>query len=304
MKAKKLIYGLFIFDRVGKSLYQKFYGKINLDRELLTRFVREFIVFILNFDQSDRVECLNLENMKLVYSIIKNTVSAISTDQKEDEMYLMDKLIKIHEQFIKIYENPSKEEAEEKEKVNAPTIEENPLMNFEKTVDAILFPFLKVAILGSSGVGKTSVMKLIVGDETDTTYTPTVGVDIKEFDMDFKNMKLIFWDFSGQPHFRKLWQPFLEGTDIVILVTDSKTENLAETRAILQLVKREKPDANILLIANKQDLPNANPPETIEKYMGINAYGIVAIDTKYREKVIKALKETITGRIEPQPQQT
>ncbi|MEM2984384.1 MAG: ADP-ribosylation factor-like protein [Candidatus Jordarchaeaceae archaeon] len=296
-----MIYGLFIFDRAGKNLFQRFYGKINLNQELLTHFVKEFIVFVQNFDQSDRVECLNLENMKLVYSIIKDTISAIAADQKEEEMYLTDKLIKIHEQFTKIY-NPPKEVKEHELKKSTPKIEENTLKNFEKTIDEILFPFLKIAILGSSGVGKTSVMKLILGEKPDSAYNPTVGIDIKEFDLDIKNMKLIFWDFSGQPHFRKLWQPFLEGTDIVILVTDSQTANLAETRAILQLVRTEKPDANILLIANKQDLPDANPPEKIEKYMGIRTYGIVAIDTKYREKVVKTLKEIVMERIESKPQ--
>ncbi|MBS7249599.1 MAG: GTP-binding protein [Candidatus Freyarchaeota archaeon] len=298
-----MIYGLFIFDRAGKILLQRFYGKTNLNQELLTHFVKEFILFIQNFDRSDRVECLNLENMKLVYYMIKDTISAIATDQKEEEMYLTGKLIKVHEQFTKIYENLSKEEVKEHDlKKNTPKIEENTLKNFEKTVDEILFPFLKIAILGSSGVGKTSIMKLIIGEKPDPTYTPTIGVDIKEFDLDIKNMKLIFWDFSGQPHFRKLWQPFLEGTDIVILVTDSQTANLAETRAILQLVRTEKPDANILLIANKQDLPDANPPEKIEKYMGIRTYGIVAIDTKYREKVVETLKEIIAGRVESNPQ--
>lgn len=298
-----MIYGLFIFDRAGKNLFQRFYGKINLNQELLTHFVKEFIVFIQNFDQSDRAECLNLENMKLIYSIIKDTISAIATDQKEDEIYITDKLIKIHEQFTKTYENLPKEEVKEHDlKKDTPKIEENTLKNFEKTVDEILFPFLKIAILGSSGVGKTSVMKLIIGEKPDSTYIPTVGVDIKEFDLDIKNMKLIFWDFSGQPHFRKLWQPFLEGTDIVILVTDSQTGNLAETRAILQLVRTEKPDANILLIANKQDLPEANPPEKIEKYMGIRAYGIVAIDPKYREKIVGTLKEIIAARVESKPQ--
>ncbi|MEX2723625.1 MAG: ADP-ribosylation factor-like protein [Candidatus Freyarchaeota archaeon] len=296
-----MIYGLFIFDRAGKNLFQRFYGKINLNQELLTHFVKEFIVFVQNFDQSDRVECLNLENMKLVYSIIKDTISAIAADQKEEEMYLTDKLIKIHEQFTKIY-NPPKEVKEHELMKSTPKIEENTLKNFEKTIDEILFPFLKIAILGSSGVGKTSVMKLILGEKPDSAYNPTVGIDIKEFDLDIKNMKLIFWDFSGQPHFRKLWQPFLEGTDIVILVTDSQTANLAETRAILQLVRTEKPDANILLIANKQDLPDANPPEKIEKYMGIRTYGIVAIDTKYREKVVKTLKEIVMERIESKPQ--
>ena len=119
-------------------------------------------------------------------------------------------------------------------------------------------------------------------------------MDVKEFAFEPKNMRLVFWDFSGQQRFRKLWKPLLEGTDIVILVTDSTVENLEETKKIYQLIKKEGPKVNIVLIANKQDLPDALPPEKIGKYIGTKAYGLVAIDRNYVEKILNILKETIS----------
>nr|MDO8083005.1 ADP-ribosylation factor-like protein [Candidatus Freyarchaeota archaeon] len=304
-----MIYGLFIFDKCGRNSFKRFYGKLNLDQELLLKFVREFITFIQNLDQSNRTECLNLENMKLVYSLFEDIILVFCADQKEDEMYLMDKLIRVQEEFIKLFKNLPKEKVEgvtEQEEVEGdvePKIEEKPFKDFEKIVDEIIFPFLKIAILGSGGVGKTSVLKLIMGEKPDSAYIPTVGVDLKEFDIEVKNMRLVFWDFSGQPRFRKLWQPFLEGTDIVILVTDSTAQSLTETKAILQLIKAEKADAKVILIANKQDLPNASPPEEIEKKLGTSVNGLVAIDPNYREKMLEILKKTILEIIESKSKQ-
>ena len=328
-----MIYGLLIFDRSGVSVFKRFYGNLNLDRELLVDFVGEFVTFIQNLDRSERIECLNLENMKFVYSIHKEIVSVLCSDQREDEMYLMDKLIKIQDEFTKLLSSVPKdqtveeplveetppedakgeelseeavdEEAAEWESVEEEKsqIEEDPFECFGQIVDEILFPFLKMVILGEGGVGKTSVLKLIMGEEPDSCYVPTVGVDVKEFDFELRDMKLVFWDFSGQPRFRKLWKPFLEGTDIVILVTDSTIENLVETRTIYQLIRAEKPDAQVILIANKQDLPGAVPPETIGKYLGLEAHGLVAVDPSYREKLLEILKEAIVKLMETKYQQ-
>ena len=323
------MYGLYIFDAFGNNVFERFYGKINLCPEALLSFSKEIAKFVQNIDQSRRIGCFNLEKFTFIYSLSQDITLVLCSEQKEDEMYLINKLVKVQEEAQKILkqkattqkteekiETEMLEETEEKmeaegtmepvETVEARTVEEgadssvevSPFSNFEQVVDEILFPFLKIAILGSGGVGKSSVLKLVVGDEPDANYIPTVGVDIKEFDFEVKSMKLVFWDFSGQPHFRKLWQPFLEEADLVIVVSNSTVENLVETKSILQLIKAEKPEACVVLIANKQDLPEALPPDAIEKYMGMPAHGLVAIDPNQREKLLEILKSAILELIE------
>jgi small GTP-binding protein len=215
----------------------------------------------------------------------------LCTDQNEDIKDVDNKLVKVQEEFIKIFNRLPKEE----DKLEAELKIENSLLNvFEKTVDKILFPYLKTVIIGGGGVGKTTLLKLIVGEKTTSEYLPTVGVDVKEFDDAIKNINLVLWDFSGQPRFRKLWRQFLEGTDIAILVTDSTPKNIEETKGIYQLIKEEKPELNFILVANKQDLPEAISPETIGKYIGIKAHGLVAIDPNYRKRILEIIKEKIT----------
>ncbi|MEX2751889.1 MAG: ADP-ribosylation factor-like protein [Candidatus Freyarchaeota archaeon] len=330
-----MVYGLYIFDAYGNSVFEKFYGKINLHPEALLSFSKEIAKFVQNIDQSKRIGCFNLEKFTFIYSLSQDITLVLCSDQKEDEMYLVNKLVKVQEEAQKIWkQKTTTQKTEEKieteelaeteetigaegtmepaETIEAETVEEravssveaSPFSNFGQVVDEILFPFLKIAILGSGGVGKSSVLKLVVGDEPDANYIPTVGVDIKEFDFEVKSMKLVFWDFSGQPHFRKLWQPFLEEADLVIVVSDSTVENLVETKSILQLIKAEKPEACAVLIANKQDLPEALPPEAIEKYMGMPAHGLVAIDPNQREKLLEILKGAILELIEKRSQKT
>lgn len=330
------MYGLYIFDENGDSVFERFYGKINLHPEILLSFCKEIAKFVQNIDQSKRIGFFNIEKLTFIYSLSQGISLVLCSDQKEDEMYLINKLVKVQEEAHKILKQKTTmtiQTAEETTKTEGimetestmgtgeavvplepmeteikegadGKVEESPLKNFEQVVDEILFPFLKIAILGSGGVGKSSVLKLILGDEPDANYIPTVGVDIKEFDFEVKSMKLVFWDFSGQPHFRKLWQPFLEEADLVIVVSNSTVENLVETKSIIQLINAEKPDACIVLIANKQDLPEAIPPETIEKYMGMPVHGLVAIDPNQREKLLEILKEAILEIIEKRSQKT
>ncbi|WXG42151.1 MAG: ADP-ribosylation factor-like protein [Candidatus Freyarchaeum deiterrae] len=303
-----MIYGLFIFDWSGKVLFQKFYKDLKFDNELTLRLLRDFAAYIQKIDHSERIETLSFEDLKIVYSIHDVKLFALCIDKSDDEMYIANKLIKLQKEFIpidnvlKAGKAEDETEQEDEDEDIAQRVGENSYGRFELIVDEILFPFFKMAILGQGGVGKTSLLKLVMGEDQDSTYSPTVGVDVKEFDFEPKKMKLVFWDFSGQQRYRKLWQPFLEGADIAILVTDSKIQNLAETKGILDLIKAEKPDIKILLVANKQDLPDATPPETIENYLGMKAHGFVATDPKNRKKILELLKKTIQDITEAKSQ--
>ncbi|WXG42150.1 MAG: ADP-ribosylation factor-like protein [Candidatus Freyarchaeum deiterrae] len=305
-----MIYGVFTFDRFGRNFYQKFYGNINFDQDRLFRFVTELTSFVQDMDQTERIGTLNLEKLKFVYSIFEDMISVICSDQKEDEIYLTDKIVKVQVEFLKLHKGMPRSAAVraamEKEGINPDAVipAEDSSVGFEDKMDAILFPYLKIVILGQGGVGKTTIRKLIMGEEQDPTYIPTVGVDVKEFGFESKNMRLVFWDFSGQQRYRKLWKPLLEGADIVVLVTDSTVENLEETKRIYQLIKKEEPKVNIILIANKQDLPDAIPPEKVGKYLGLKAHGLVATDLNYIEKMMKILKETINKIIESRTKTT
>lgn len=60
--------------------------------------------------------------------------------------------------------------------------------------------FLKLIVLGDSGVGKTCLINRYVGGNYLDTFTPTLGVNfkVKIVDRDDGKVNLQIWDTAGQ----------------------------------------------------------------------------------------------------------
>lgn len=66
------------------------------------------------------------------------------------------------------------------------------------------------------------------------------------------------WDVGGQDKIRPLWRHYFQNTQGIIFVVDSNDrDRIVEAREELQrmLNEDELRDANLLVFANKQDLP-------------------------------------------------
>ncbi|XP_065556167.1 ras-related protein Rab-7a-like [Artemia franciscana] len=82
--------------------------------------------------------------------------------------------------------------------------------------------FLKVIILGDSGVGKTCLMNQFVLRKFSKEYKATIGTDIvsKEVMVDDKLVTLQIWDTAGKKRFRSLGVAFYRAADCCVLVFD------------------------------------------------------------------------------------
>lgn len=80
----------------------------------------------------------------------------------------------------------------------------------------------KVIILGSSGVGKTSLMERYVASRFSAQYKITVGADFstKDVTVDGELITLQIWDTAGQERFQSLGVAFYRGADACVLVYD------------------------------------------------------------------------------------
>jgi len=58
---------------------------------------------------------------------------------------------------------------------------------------------IKVVIVGSSGVGKTSLLVRFTDDQFSESFLTTIGVDFrfKTLNLDSKNIRLQIWDTAG-----------------------------------------------------------------------------------------------------------
>jgi len=171
---------------------------------------------------------------------------------------------------------------------------------FDPTVDSIhrnLRP--KISLVGFSGVGKTTITRLIKAEEIPMQHIPTITGDIATIKIGKLHFHL--WDFAGQEQFSYLWNNFIKGSDAVLLITDSTLENVEKSKFFLELIKERAPHAHTAVIGNKQDLEGAMKPEQIEKILGLKTYSMVAKDPSNRDKMIQIIADVLEMSAEVSP---
>jgi len=153
----------------------------------------------------------------------------------------------------------------------------------------------KISLVGFSGVGKTTITKLIKEEELPTRHIPTITGYISEITVG--DFEMYLWDLAGQVRYAQVWAQFMKGSDAIILITDSTEQNVYESRFFIELSRKEAPYARFTVVANKQDLPDALSVEKISQILDCGLYGykttpLVAIDVNNRIPVVKLLAET------------
>eukprot|EP01129_Flabellula_baltica_P003778 TRINITY_DN1350_c0_g1_i2.p1 TRINITY_DN1350_c0_g1~~TRINITY_DN1350_c0_g1_i2.p1 ORF type:complete len:206 (-),score=34.55 TRINITY_DN1350_c0_g1_i2:20-637(-) len=124
----------------------------------------------------------------------------------------------------------------------------------------------RILMLGLDAAGKTTVLYKLKSGEVICT-TPTIGFNVET--LQYRNIKFTVWDIGGQDRIRRLWRHYYEGTHALIYIVDSNDrERIEESAMELHNILRDEAlvDACVLVLANKQDLPNAvGVRELIEK---------------------------------------
>lgn len=123
---------------------------------------------------------------------------------------------------------------------------------------------MRIVMVGLDAVGKTTVLyKLKLGEVV--TTIPTIGFNVET--VEYKNISFTVWDIGGQNKIRALWKHYFQGTDGIIFVVDATDkERVDEARRELHSMFQdtELRDVALLVLANKQDLPNAMPSEELK----------------------------------------
>jgi len=198
-------------------------------------------------------------------------------------------LIKCKKEFLNLFEDIIKHKYDDK------TFEV-----FDPTIDAIhknLRP--KISLVGFSGVGKTTITRLIKAEEIPMQHIPTITGDIATIKIGKLHFHL--WDFAGQEQFSYLWNNFIKGSDAVLLITDSSLENVEKSKFFLELIKEQAPHAHTAVIGNKQDLQIAMKPDQIEKILGLKTYSMIAKDPDNRDKMITIIADILEMSAEVSP---
>lgn len=115
----------------------------------------------------------------------------------------------------------------------------------------------KVLIVGSSGVGKTSLLVQYTEGVYNQAYRSTIGVDfkMKTIVMENETIKLQLWDTAGQERFRAITSSYYRNAHGIILVFDvTDKDTFKDLRIwINEISNNIKSPVVILILGNKID---------------------------------------------------
>lgn len=123
----------------------------------------------------------------------------------------------------------------------------------------------KVALVGDTAVGKTSLIRRFVIDVFDDKYIATIGAKVSKRDVEYKlpdktvYLTLMMWDILGQKDYKKMRVQGLTGAHGVILVADlSRPETIKAAEEFwLPEVFETVPNVPVVFVGNKSDLAGA-----------------------------------------------
>merc|ERR1712194_198370 len=107
---------------------------------------------------------------------------------------------------------------------------------------------------------------------------PTIGFNVET--VTYKSISFTVWDVGGQDKIRPLWKHYYHNTQGIIFVVDSNDserinneydrEDNAHFELNSMLQEDELKDAALLVLANKQDLPQAMSVNECTEKLGLN----------------------------------
>ena len=152
------------------------------------------------------------------------------------------------------------------------------IQNYLNLGKKCLFATMKIVWVGDAGVGKTSLINVLMGNKFTIDCRPTLGVDFATQLVPGPGeeaVKLQFWDFSGQDRFRLLSRAYFKGAQGCLMVFDSSRRSSFEQLPQWgqQLKDQDQnEDCFTILLANKDDLDSAVDDDEMELF--VNACGL------------------------------
>jgi len=177
------------------------------------------------------------------------------------------------------------------------------MMNpFRWFLDWLLWIFwateMDVTIIGLQNAGKTSLLRVLAGDEFTIDSIPTVAFNKKEVKKGHVSIKC--WDLGGQPRFRSMWERYCRGVNAIIFVVDAADKEAMQiaNEELHELLKKPTLEGiPLLILGNKSDLPGKMSVDDLIEALDlkkithreISCYGISAKEETNLDAVLQWL---------------
>jgi small GTP-binding protein len=273
----------------GEPIYKREFGKA-LDKEAFEQVFKHISKEALKIT-SENIQFHDFFKYRITYLSVpeKNIIFIFVSDLSDKFKSIKKEIQKCRKGFLDMFGDILDEK-----------LDEDTFEVFDPTIELIhknLRP--KISLIGFSGVGKTTITRLITAGDIPMEHIPTITGDIGTIKIGKLHFHL--WDFAGQEQFSFLWNNFIKGSDAVLLITDSTLENCEKSKYFIELIKKEAPMAHTAVIGNKQDLPDAMPIIDIERHLKMKCYSMIATDRGNRDKMITIIGDILemSGEISP-----
>ncbi|CAH2086817.1 unnamed protein product [Euphydryas editha] len=143
-----------------------------------------------------------------------------------------------------------------------------------------------VLILGLDNAGKTTYLEATKTKFTKkykamnpSRITTTVGLNIGKIDVD--GVRLNFWDLGGQQELQSLWDKYYaECHGVIYIVDSSDRDRISESKETFDRMigSEHLTGVPLLVLANKQDIPDCMGVHTVKPIFNQNAHLIGARD--------------------------
>jgi Ras-related protein Rab-8A len=155
---------------------------------------------------------------------------------------------------------------------------------------AAAYDFLiKLLLIGDSGVGKSCLLLRFSGDEFNSSFITTIGIDfkIKTIELEGKTIKLQIWDTAGQERFRTITTAYYRGAMGILLVYDVTDEqSFQNIRNWIRNIEQHAADnVDKLLVGNKCDMTDDKLVETSVGQALADEYSIDFFETSAKNNI-------------------
>lgn len=231
----------------------------------------------------EQIYHIDYENYRISFVIEKDfrILFLFVHDKKDDFILIKKKLTNCKEKFLKSFKN-----------ILDQKIDPSSLNKFNVMVDSIQNKFPAIlSLVGYDGVGKTTIINLIRSKEI--PIKPALQITGNIATLKIGSLNFILRDFTGDQDVGFLWNNFIRGSDLILLVTNSSRDNVENSRFFAKKIEEEIPNALVTVLGNKQDLEDTLEPQEIEDILELKTHGLIAIDTVNRDKLIEIIMNTM-----------
>ncbi|XP_036192583.1 ADP-ribosylation factor 1-like [Myotis myotis] len=128
---------------------------------------------------------------------------------------------------------------------------------------------MRILMVGLDAAGKTTILYKLKLNEVVQTM-PTIGFNVET--LEYKNISFVVWDVNSQDKIRPLWSRYCkDGEGLIFVVDSTDQERMDEARQEIMRMMTELEDVVLLVLANKQDLPNAMNAAEITDKLGLHS---------------------------------